>query len=506
MRSLRKAILERVPATSHTELALREVPAPPTWRDLVESLRETEGFWLLESTRAGGPLGRFSFAGAAPERRLCARGDRIEIEEAGARRVLRGDPLEHARALLGPPAPADAGTAIPFVGGAVGWIGYELGARAGGAPPRAPDDLGLPELELAFVDRLLAFEHASGRLHAAALGRSDDRRSARARAARAAERLAGRLALGALDPFEAGPRRAPTPGGVGGTDAEPLRLRDAATGLELGAWFDADAYAKAVLRIQERIAAGDLYQANLTHRLALERAGDPWRIYTELRRINPAPFAAFLETGELAVVGSSPERFLRVAPDGAIESRPIKGTRPRGATPAEDERLRAALAASEKDRAENVMIVDLVRNDLGRVCQTGSVEVPALFAIEDYATVFQMVSTVRGRLRPGLGVFDALRAAFPPGSMTGAPKRAAMRLLAELEPVRRGVYSGALGWLDARGGAELAVVIRTLLCRGGRAWLHVGGGVVLDSDPEGEWAEALDKARALLDALAAAGS
>jgi aminodeoxychorismate synthase component I len=284
-----------------------------------------------------------------------------------------------------------------------------------------------------------------------------------------------------------------------------VRLVDPVTGLALGAFCDEQGHAKAVQRILGHIRAGDLYQANLTHRLAVPSDAAPWRIYTALRRRNPAPFAAFLETDEVAIVGSSPERFVRLHPDGRIESRPIKGTRPRGATAAEDARLAAALAASGKERAENVMIVDLVRNDLGRVCETGSIEVPELCTIESYATVFQMVSTVRGRLRAGLDVVDALRACFPPGSMTGAPKIAALRILARLEPVRRGIYSGALGWLDVRGGAELAVVIRTLLYRPGRAWLHVGGGIVLDSEPAAEWAETIAKARALLDAVAAAG-
>jgi len=208
----------------------------------------------------------------------------------------------------------------------------------------------------------------------------------------------------------------------------------------------------------------------------------------------------------VAVVGSSPERFLRVESDGAVESRPIKGTRARGRDPEQDRRLREELAGSAKDRAENLMIVDLVRNDLGRVCATGSVAVPELFAVEEYARVFQMVSTVTGRLAPGRDALDLVRATFPPGSMTGAPKIAAMRLLDRLEPVRRGIYSGAVGWLDARGGADLAVVIRTLLVREGRALLHVGAGIVADSDPRAEWRETLDKAAALLDALAARGT
>jgi anthranilate/para-aminobenzoate synthase component I len=229
--------------------------------------------------------------------------------------------------------------------------------------------------------------------------------------------------------------------------------------------------------------------------------GDPWLLYRALRRINPAPFACYLELPGVVVVGSSPERFLRVGADRRVESRPIKGTRPRGRQAAEDAANRAALERSAKDRAENLMIVDLVRNDLGRVCETGSVAVPELMALEEYASVFQMVSTVTGRLREDCDALDLVRATFPPGSMTGAPKIAAMRLLGRLEPVRRGVYSGAIGYLDVRGGADLSVVIRTLLLRGGRAYLHTGGAVVADSDPRDEWRETLDKARPLLAAL-----
>ena len=197
----------------------------------------------------------------------------------------------------------------------------------------------------------------------------------------------------------------------------------------------------------------------------------------------------------------SPERFLKIDADGHVESRPMKGTRPRGRHGEEDAALRAELGSSEKDRAENLMIVDLVRNDLGRVCATGSVRVPELMAIEEYASVFQLVSTVTGQLRDGSDVFDCIAAAFPPGSMTGAPKIAAMQLLEHLEPVRRALYSGAIGYLDARGGADLCVVIRTLFVQGERALLHAGGGVVADSDPDAEWLESLLKAQALLAAL-----
>jgi aminodeoxychorismate synthase component I len=271
--------------------------------------------------------------------------------------------------------------------------------------------------------------------------------------------------------------------------------------LDFESAFDAERHAAAVAEIRARIAAGDVYQACLTHRLEAPFAGDAFALAGALRALNPAPFACLLALPDATLVGSSPERFLAVDAERWAESRPIKGTRPRGADPAEDRRQGNALAASAKDRAENLMIVDLVRNDLGRVCEVGSVQVPELFAIERYQTVFQLVSTVRGRLARGADALDAVRAAFPPGSMTGAPKLAAMELLARLEPTPRGLYSGAVGYLDLRGGCDLAVTIRSIVLRGGRAFVHTGGGIVADSDPAAEWREAGDKARALLAAL-----
>jgi para-aminobenzoate synthetase component 1 len=255
--------------------------------------------------------------------------------------------------------------------------------------------------------------------------------------------------------------------------------------------------------VQREIVAGNVYEANLTQRMTAPFAGDAWSLYRALRGLSPAPFACFLDLPDGAILSSSPERFLRLTPDGRVESRPIKGTRPRGETPQSDRALAEELASSEKDRAENLMIVDLVRNDLGRVCEIGSVKVPEMMRVERYASLHQLVSTVEGRLAEGSDALDLVRAAFPPGSMTGAPKIAAVRLLDSLEPVRRGVYSGVVGYLDARGGLDLSVVIRTLLVKKGAAHLHVGGAVVADSDPSAEYEESLDKARALLAALAA---
>ncbi|HKK50903.1 MAG TPA: aminodeoxychorismate synthase component I, partial [Myxococcota bacterium] len=281
--------------------------------------------------------------------------------------------------------------------------------------------------------------------------------------------------------------------------------REARTGpsgpeAEVESTTDASGYAKAVDTILEEIAAGNVYQANFSQRLSMPSSEDPWRLYRALRARNPAPFGAYLTLPDAAILSSSPERFLRMDASRNVESRPIKGTRPRGRDALEDARLAAELAGSEKDRAENLMIVDLMRNDLGRVCAPGSIAVPELMTIETYAAVFQMVSTVTARLSPGRDALDLVSATFPPGSMTGAPKRAAVELLDRLEEVRRGVYAGALGYLDVRGGLDLSVVIRTFVQRRGRAHLHVGGGIVADSSPEAEYRESLDKARAPLAA------
>jgi para-aminobenzoate synthetase component 1 len=256
-----------------------------------------------------------------------------------------------------------------------------------------------------------------------------------------------------------------------------------------------------VERIQAHIRAGDVYQVNLTQQLSAPLAGTAWEFYLRLRRVNPAPFGAFLDGGAWAIVSASPERFLGVTPDGRVETRPIKGTRPRGATAAQDAALIAALRASEKDRAENVMIVDLLRNDLSRVCATGSVAVPELCAVESFATVHHLVSTVTGRLAPGRDAFDLLAAAFPGGSISGAPKIRAMEIIAGLEPVARGVYCGAIGYVSATGAMDTSVAIRTAVVRDGVVHFGVGGGVVADSDPAGEYAESLDKARGLVAAL-----
>jgi para-aminobenzoate synthetase component 1 len=259
-------------------------------------------------------------------------------------------------------------------------------------------------------------------------------------------------------------------------------------------------YEGAIRRVLDYIAAGDCYQVNLAHRFSAPLAFQPADLYDRLKHVSPAPYAAYLDCGDHQVLSSSPELFLRIE-NGEIETRPIKGTRPRGRTPEEDAAAAAELLASEKDAAELLMIVDLERNDLGRVCRYGSVHVPELRRLESYANVHHLVATVRGTLQPGVTPLQALRAAFPGGSITGAPKIRAMEIIEELEPYRRGVYTGAIGWVDGSGRAEWNIAIRTMVVRGNRVYFHAGGGIVADSNPASEYEETLTKARGMIAAL-----
>jgi para-aminobenzoate synthetase component 1 len=343
-----------------------------------------------------------------------------------------------------------------------GWLSYDLGRQVESLPALAEDDLGLPPLALGRYDAWLEFDHAHRTV--ALLGEGSGDRLVRA--------------LGAATP-------APPHPALAGWESSLPRGR----------------YERAVERAIEYIRAGDVFQVNLSHRLASDWHGDPFALYGRLRETSPAPFMALARLGGADIVSASPERFLAVRGD-RIETRPIKGTRPRGTDPATDEALAAELAASAKDRAENVMIVDLARNDLGRVARYGSVVVDDLWALERHPGVHHLVSTVSARLRPGIGPADVIRATFPPGSVTGAPKVRALEIIDELEPVRRGPYCGAIGWIDAGGDLELSVAIRTFVAAEGRLHLHVGGAVTADSDPADEWRETMHKASRL---LAAAG-
>src|SRR5690606_6939570 len=352
--------------------------------------------------------------------------------------------------------------------------GYELKAECGGADAhRSPT----PDAAMIFADRAIVFDHATATTHLLALAAGGDRDPALAWLAETAARL--RALAG----------RRPGPVGSPGT-AGPVRLR-----------HDRARYLELIAACQDAIRRGETYEVCLTNMLHVAGEFDPWQCYRALRRISPATFGAYLRLGPVSVLSSSPERFLRVSADGTVESKPIKGTRPRGRTPAEDALIAKELATCEKDVAENLMIVDLVRNDLGRVAEVGSVHVAKIFDVETYATVHQLVSTVRARLRPDASAVDCVRAAFPGGSMTGAPKIRTMQIIDELEAGPRGVYSGAIGFFSLTGAADLSMVIRTAVITPEGLSYGVGGAIVALSDPAAEYEETAVKAIPLLRAL-----
>jgi len=432
---------------------------------------------FLDSALPDARLGRYAFIATDPFLTLTTKNGTITLQSPGsAAQTFSGDPFEVLREQVARYPAATLPGLPPFQTGVAGYWGYDLSHHLERLPRPTRDDLNLPDLALGFYDRVIAFDQIERRAWVIVHG---DSASAEARLAELCACLA--------TPFEA----------TNVVPSSPFPLQPISN-------FTQAAYESAVQRVIDYIYAGDIYQANLAQRFQVELplAVAPFDLYQRLRYRNPAPFAAYFNFGEGVLASASPERFLRVNA-GQVETRPIKGTRPRGATPAADEQLRTELAASEKDRAENLMIVDLMRNDLSRVCRDHSVTVPELCAVESYATVHHLVSTVLGVLRPGFDAIDLLRATFPGGSITGAPKIRAMEIIAELEPVQRGPYCGALGYLGFDGTLDTNIVIRTYVIRGSTLTFHVGGGIVADSDPGLEYNETLVKAKALIATLGA---
>ena len=390
-------------------------------------------------TEVEGPVDVFSAMAHEPGSVL------LESQSGGGYSAIYTEPFE----VLDSGSPFDAlkeALARRGSGGAVGYLGYELHRFLEDSPISTADDIGLPDHWLGLYDKAIVFDH-----HPHTAGYSIGNRPAKA---------------------------------------------------DLISSFSKPDYIQAVERVKEHIAAGDVYQVNLSQRFSVRMEMDPWELYLLLRERNPAPYAAYINAGDFQIISSSPECFLTFDPiSRVVTTRPIKGTRPRSADPAEDRRLAQELESSAKDMAENIMIVDLERNDLGRVCEFGSVSVPELAMIESYPTVHHLVSTVTGRLRDDRDAVDLLTATFPGGSITGAPKIRVMEIIAELEPVRRGVYTGSIGCLGFDGSVNLNIAIRTAVVKDGMCHFHVGGGIVADSDPEAEYQETLDKGRAFLEVL-----
>jgi para-aminobenzoate synthetase component I len=437
--------------------------------------------FFLDSGMDPHKLGRYSFMGSEPFLVMRSKGDEIALIGNGAEEKRRGNPFDVLGGLLEAYKIDSREPPVPFTGGAVGYFSYDLCHFIEKLPNKAIDDLHLPECYLGFYDAIAAFDHQENKTYLVSTGFPETAEAKRRRRAEARLNELRNLVLLSPPPSD-------------------IKEFSPSKDMTLKANFSHEEYLAAVAKAREYIGAGDIFQVNLSQRFEANINIHPYELYKRLRRINPAPFASYLNFAGVSVVGASPERFLKVR-GNLVETRPIKGTRPRGKTPAEDRAQAEDLLASKKDRAENIMIVDLERNDLGRVCRYGTVKVTELAILETYPTVFHLTSTVVGQLRESKNCIDLLKAGFPGGSITGAPKVRAMEIIDELEPTRRSVYTGSIGYLGFNGDMDLNIVIRTIIVKGGRAYFQVGGAVVYDSEPEAEYVETLDKGRALIQAL-----
>jgi len=445
--------------------------------------REPEAF-LLESVERGERIGRYSFLGARPYMQIRARGQEVEIRRGKRIERRQGKVLETLKQLLREHRPVTVPGLPPFTAGAVGYFAYDTIRQFEDIGQHAKDDLSLPDCTLMFFDRLLAFDHLQHKIHiiASADVTREKPRQAYDRALADIENLETKLAAGLRAVHW---RKA---------NARPLAK------LQVRSSTSQRRYVQSVERCKEYIAAGDIFQVVLSQRLEFTPGVAPFDIYRSLRAVNPSPYLYFLRMGETQVVGSSPEMLLRVS-GRKLEYRPIAGTRPRGRDEGEDERLEKAMLADEKERAEHVMLVDLGRNDLGRVSEYGSVQVRDLMYVERYSHVMHIVSALEGKLREGLDALDAFAACFPAGTLSGAPKVRAMQIIEELEPVRRSIYGGSVLYADFAGNLDSCIAIRTMLMQGKKAYLQAGGGIVADSDPQREFEESMNKAKAVLRAV-----
>jgi anthranilate synthase component 1 len=440
--------------------------------------------FLLESVERGEQMGRYTFLGARPSMQIRARGQEVTVQRGRSREQRRESVFQTARDLLRRHRPASLPGLPPLTAGAVGYFAYDVVRQLENIGEHAKDDLALPDCMLMFFDRLLAFDHLRHQIHIIAtadVSREAPRRAydrARLDIAKIEKKLARGLAGGFYR--HTGARRS--------------------SRLQVHAGASRKRFLQSVERAKEYIAAGDVFQVVLSQRLEFTPGVAPFDVYRTLRTVNPSPYMYFLRMGDIHVLGSSPEMLVRVT-GRKLEYRPIAGTHPRGRDEAEDLRLEKQMLADEKERAEHVMLVDLGRNDLGRVSEYGSVKVRDLMYVERYSHVMHIVSALEGRLRPELDALDAFAACFPAGTLSGAPKVRAMQIIEELEPVRRGIYGGSVLYADFAGNLDSCIAIRTMLVQGKRAYLQAGAGIVADSDPAREFQECRNKAQALVRAV-----
>jgi len=449
---------------------IKEIPfIHPT--SVLERLKHQPYCFLLESSLEQHDLGRFSFIGSTPFLTIKSLKNRVEVS-GDESSVIDANPFDIARDYLRKFSFQFECGDIPFIGGAVGYFGYGLRQFIEKLPNHNSDDLNLPDMMLNFYDSVIIFDHQQKRCMISTIPNLRSRSDTLSY-----EQMIQKIGHNTED-----------------------QTKTKTNGVKLHASSSRASYINAVRKAKDYISAGDIFQANLSQRFEIDLGSEPLQLYSRLRAINPAPFSAYLDFGQFQIISSSPERFLKIK-SGTVETRPIKGTRPRVDDPVENIRHANELLENEKDRAENLMIVDLLRNDLGKVCEYGSVNVQALFELEICPTLFHLASTVTGKMRRGMQCIDVLKACFPGGSITGAPKIRAMEIIDELEPVNRGVYTGSMGYIGFNGNMDTNIAIRTIITKSKKAYFHAGSGIVADSDPEAEYIETLHKSRALMQAL-----
>ncbi|HBG46213.1 MAG TPA: anthranilate synthase component I [Deltaproteobacteria bacterium] len=463
----------------------------PVWRDILADTDtpvsafmkiDTGGdSFLLESVEGGEKWGRYSILGSAPKMVLRSLGNRVEVVQANGKRVIEGNPLDIIQSIISGFSPATVEGAPRFSGGAIGYMSYDIVRHIENLPDSSPRELGLDDIYLIFTDTFLVFDNVEHRIKIvsnAYINEGDDVDEAYASSLRKIDAIVEQLR-----------KRTPERGGQtpGGT-------------VEISSNFRREDFLRAVERVKEYIVEGDIFQAVISQRFSASLTVDPFDIYRALRVINPSPYMFFLKLGEATLVGSSPEILVRVEGE-SVNVKPIAGTRKRGRDEAEDLSLEKDLLADPKELSEHIMLVDLGRNDVGRVARAGTVEVDELMAIERYSHVMHIVSNVKGTLKKGLDSFDALKACFPAGTLTGAPKVRAMEIIEELEPSKREVYGGCVGYLGFSGNMDMCIAIRTMVIAGGRIHIQAGAGIVADSVPEKEFEETENKARGMLKAV-----
>ena len=459
---------------------------------LFSAFKEKPSPFFLDSGNDYKELGRYSYMGSSPFLEASAYPDHLELFWVGRshREIIPLKASENLNFLNDsqrkyhvPHAP------FPFSGGAVGFLSYDLKDEIEALPQSTVDDLTLPLWRFAWYDGIVIYDHFEDKYWMAACGINENGACDDDLAHARIESL--EQILYEFVPEQYGKSEAFMTV-VNQPDSTFASIRSSVSHAQ---------YLSDLQHVIDYIYAGDIYQANLTQRFSMPWEGDTWDLYSQLHQQNPAPFAAFLPYSDFQILSSSPERFIRIQADGDIETRPIKGTRPRGKSLKEDQSLALELQNSSKDRAELTMIIDLERNDLGRISEFGTVKVTDLITLEKYPTVWHLASTVTGKLRRGLAPSDIIQAVFPGGSITGAPKIRAMEIIEELELYKRGLYTGSIGYMGFDGAWDFNIVIRTILLKDGKAYVHVGGGIVADSIPEDEYNETLDKAKALFQVL-----